>query len=383
MPRFAGWLVKGMEERGHQIEIWCPESKTSGMTRHPSLKKWMGYFDQYVLFPLEIGRKIKTHPKDTLYVFTDHALGPWVPLVADRPHVVHCHDFLAQRSARGEIKENPTGWTGRQYQALIHRGYSRGKNFISVSNKTREDLKRFMVTPTWRSEMVYNGLNQSFFPQDPELSRTLLGERIEANLTDGFLLHVGGNEWYKNRLGVIAIYNSWRSGGGRKLPLLLVGHPPNASIINSYQQSQFNSEIYFISGLEDEFLRLAYSGASLLLFPSLAEGFGWPIAEAMASGCPVITTDEAPMTEVAGTAGFFIPRCPDGPDDAFKWANNAAQVVDQVVQLSSVERIDVIEAGLNNANRFDPIIALDQIQRIYQEVLSNKDSVKTRIKKVI
>ena len=62
--------------------------------------------------------------------------------------------------------------------------------------------------------------------------------------------------------------------------------------------------------MPDDLVKMAYVGASLFLFPSLAEGFGWPIAEAMASGCPVITTNKRPMTEVTKGTGRLIEKMP-------------------------------------------------------------------------
>src|SRR5690606_6417880 len=153
-------------------------------------------------------------------------------------------------------------------------------------------------------------------------------EETSLDLKEGYILHVGGNDWYKNRGGVIEIYNAWRSGGGGKVPLLLVGNAPDKKILDAYSRSKYKSEIHFLTDKDDEFVRLAYCGALVLLFPSLEEGFGWPIAEAMASGCGVITTGEAPMTEVAGSAGFLIPRRPQDPEESIQWAEHAALVLD-------------------------------------------------------
>src|SRR6188508_949356 len=112
MPRYATMLAKGMNDRGHEVEIWAPKRFFHKLSVHNKLKKWLGYLDQYVLFPFNIRSKIYSAPQSTLFVFTDQALGPWVPLVSNRHHVIHCHDFLAQRSAFGEIPENKVGWTG-------------------------------------------------------------------------------------------------------------------------------------------------------------------------------------------------------------------------------------------------------------------------------
>ncbi|MEJ7738054.1 MAG: glycosyltransferase family 1 protein [Chitinophagaceae bacterium] len=369
MPRFARMLAEGMNKRGHSVKTWSPQPLFFRLPLPRRLRKWLGYLDQYLIFPRVVKSRLKQCPADTLFVFTDQALGPWVPLLAGRVHAIHCHDFLAQRSALLEIPENPTGWTGRQYQAFIRRGYSKGKHFISVSQKTKEDLHRFLPSSPCCSEVVYNGLNQSFVPYNAVAARTSLGKKTGLELSSGFLLHVGGNYWYKNRSGVIKMYNAWRSAGGSTLPLLLVGETPTQSLLKTYLESSFKSDIHFISGLEDEFVRQAYAGALVLVFPSLAEGFGWPIAEAMASGCPVITTNEAPMTEVAGNVGFFIPCYPQDESRTGEWAADAAKMINKVLSLAPSERKAVVEAGLVNASRFDSDVALDRIEAIYRNIL--------------
>ena len=368
MPRFAHMLAGGMRARGHTVEIWQPKAWLFHLAVPAALKKWLGYLDQYLVFAYQVRRRLKRCPIETLFVFTDQALGPWVPLVSHRPHVIHCHDFLALRSAQGTIVENPTAWTGRYYQAFIRRGYACGKHFISVSHKTREDLHRFLPFPPQRSEVVYNGLNQAFLPLDPLLARVKLGQTLARDLTAGYLLHVGSNHWYKNRFGVIEIYNAWRTAGGAALPLIMVGEAPTPALLTRHVSSPFKEQIQLVSGLSDEFVRTAYAGATVFLFPSLAEGFGWPIAEAMASGCPVITTNEAPMTEVAGTAGFLIPRRPPQPAAAAVWAVEAALIVQQLVTLPHAKRAALIQAGLVNAQRFDPGRAITQIESIYQAI---------------
>jgi len=128
------------------------------------LSKWAGYVDQYLLFPMWVRKALVGVPQDTLFVFCDQALGPWVPLVKNRPHVVHVHDMLALRSALGDVPENPTSATGRIYQRYIRRGFRRARHFISISGKTRDDLHRFGGISPVTSEIVYNGLNYPFAP---------------------------------------------------------------------------------------------------------------------------------------------------------------------------------------------------------------------------
>lgn len=329
----------------------------------------MGYIDQYIIFPIEVKSKIKKLPKDTLFVFTDHALGPWVPLVANKPHIIHCHDFLAQRSALGEFKENPTSWTGKMYQWYIRRGYRKGKNFISISKKTQADLHRFLKKESEMSEVVYNGLAGEFkpAPNKGEL-RVKLQHKLGIDVSEGFILHVGGNQWYKNRQGVIEIYERCRNKSITKLPLLLVGSSPNEKLKKQHHFSRYKDDIHFVANASDELVKWTYQAADLFLFPSLEEGFGWPIAEAMASGCPVATTQNAPMTEVGGEAALYLERRP-ATKDATQWADKCALVIENFFALSNEEQIVIKKKGLEHVKRFDSFQTLSQMEEIYLKLV--------------
>lgn len=366
MLRFANMQAEGMKKRGHDVELWKPTPRVYKLPAFSSLKKWFGYVDQYIIFPLEIKQRSKGLPADTLFVFTDHALGPWVPLLAHRRHVIHCHDFLPVRSALGEVPQNKTPWLGRRYQAFIRRGFQRGKYFVSDSEKTKNDLHRFAKPQL--SKVVYIGLNQSFQPSDPIAAREQVGKASGLSLGDGYILHVGGNHWYKNRVGVIQVYNAWRKRNEDALPLVMIGQPADEKLKAAHESSPYKKEIHLLRGINDDTLLKAYAGATVFLFPSLEEGFGWPIAEAMASGVPVITTGEAPMTEVAGDAAFLIARKPDDETKAEAWADESAKTLSLVLHLTPAHRKGVIEAGYKNAKRFNTEVTIINFEAIYEQI---------------
>jgi glycosyltransferase involved in cell wall biosynthesis len=368
MPRFVNMLAEGMKARGHEVSIIRPESLFSKLPI-PGIKKWLGYIDQYIVFPRSAGKILKENGQDTLYVVTDHALGPYVPLLEGKRHVIHCHDFLAQRSAQGEISQNPTSVTGRIYQNYIRSGYTKGKNFVSVSYKTQEDLHDFLKEKPAVSDVIYNGLNACFKPGNVGIAREALAESFKLDLKKGYILHVGGNQWYKNRIGVIEIYTKWRQRFSVNIPLLLIGNLPSPSLQKAYEQSDFKSDIHFLSGINDEQVQLAYRGASVFIFPSIAEGFGWPIAEAMASGTLVITTDNAPMTEVAGNAAFLIPVRPTSIELLKKWQEECAELLNNVIVLDDATREIAVEKGLRNAQRFSSEDTLNNIEILYSNIL--------------
>ena len=370
MLRYVKWLADGMKKRGHNVQIWIPEPKFFNLPVSKNLKKWLGYIDQFIIFRFWVRNQIRKQPADTLYVFTDHAMGPWVPLVKRKLHVIHCHDFLAQFSAMGKIPENPISWSGRKYQTYIRNGFRKSRNFISISEKTRQDLHLLLDIRPEVSEVVYNGLTRPYRPAENVDSILLHLKKItKIDLSQGYILHVGGNQWNKNRKGVIEIYNKWREIFNKTLPLLMIGPFPDEELIKVFAASPYNNTIHFLTDKTDEFVGLAYQGASAFVFPSLAEGFGWPIAESMASGTPVVTTKEAPMTEVAGNAALFIERRPTREEKVADWAAASAMVIETLLSYDEQERLRLTEKGLHNVKRFDNEKTIEKIENIYKSIL--------------
>ncbi|MGJ7581716.1 glycosyltransferase family 4 protein [Variovorax sp. RHLX14] len=374
MMRYAAWLADGMRQRGHEVHTWAPEPYFYKLPVPARFRKWMGYIDQYLVFPGQLRKRMARQPNDTLYVFADHALGPWVPSFVSKPNVVHCHDFLAQDSALGLIPQNPVSATGRIYQRYIRQGFRQADAFIAISQKTRDDLL-VVIGSNGNCEVVYNGVNPRFRQStDVAADRATLGKTLGIDLSRGYVLHVGVNTWYKNRRGVLVAYDAWRRSIGANaaaLPLLMVGPQPPEALAELCKSLSSAGDIHFLTSVSDEVLVSLYGAATVFLFPSIAEGFGWPIAEAMASGCPVITTGIPPMTEVAGDAGFFIP--PDADAQATvgsAWAAQAATKLAEVVGLSDDERRAVAARGLAQVRHFDSTHALDRIEKIYERLLA-------------
>ena len=369
---FAQMLVDAFGERGHRVTLRrAPDVLRQRLPRGP-LSKWAGYVDQYLLFPRRMRAAMRGDPAETLYVFCDQALGPLIPHAAHRPHVVHCHDLLALRSALGDIPENPTSLTGRLYQRYIRAGFRRARHFISISERSRLDLHRFGgVSPTI-SEVVYNGLNHPYEPLDPAEARRRLREAGLPVPDAGCLLHVGGGQWYKNPEGVLGLYAAYVRERQRTtsivLPLWMVSPPPTKTLAGLAAGLPEGGTVRFVQDVSTAALEAMYSSAAALLFPSLAEGFGWPIVEAMACGCPVVTTAEAPMTEIGGGAVTYLPRLMLG-DDAQAWARQGAQALIRLIDGSADEKAAAAATARRRARRFCPDTAIDLYLEIYERVL--------------
>lgn len=370
MARSTSLIYETMTKLGHETRIIKPKPVFYTLGINSLTKKWLGYIDQYLLFPIWVKWRVIPTSKDCLFVFVDQALGPWVPLIKGYKHIVHCNDFLALKSAHGLIKENPTGISGVMYQKFIKWGFRQSKNFISISQSTKFDLENFVGLKPKISEVVYLANSQSFLILDAKESRLKVEKRIGQSLNDGYILHVGGNQWYKNRKGVMEIYEAFRKKYSIRVPLILLGIEPEGKLAELIQNSSYKGDIFTIINPENDFLNYAYSGASVFLFPSLAEGFGWPIIEAMSSGCPVITTNQNPMKEVGGEAAYYIPvRYLDSKLSTNSWSNECAKIVKDVVCFSETDKHICKNRGLENCERFDLDIYAVETERIYKRVM--------------
>ena len=368
MPRFAAMLQHSYEAQGHTVQVWRPPARLRARLSSGPLAKWAGYVDQYLLFPFWLRRAVRQQPEDTLFVLTDQAQGPWVPALLSRPLVVHVHDLLALRSALGQVPENPTRWSGRIYQRYIRRGFEKANHFICISKRTQDDLVALSRVERQATRVVYNGLNQPLSPMKPERAHALLqAARIDAPPT-GWLLHLSGNQWYKNVPGVIRLYAHYARGTAEPLPLWLIGVKPDAAVREAMDELPMAAEVRFLYGLDSEVLQAVYSLARAFLFPSHAEGFGWPIVEAQACACPVITTDDAPMNEIGGPASVYLPRLHIG-DDVQAWAADGARQLKALLNESPPDAQRRRQVCLSWAGQFTADRAIAQYLHIYEATL--------------
>jgi glycosyltransferase involved in cell wall biosynthesis len=369
MQRYENLLSLGLKKRGHETQIWGPKLYLSKKGSQNGLSKWLRYIDVYFFFPIIFHYKNRFTTKDTLYVLIDQALGIWTPLIKNKIHVIHCHDFIALKSSLGLIKENPISKTGKIYQNLILKGFSKADNFITISKNTKKELLGFLTKKPKTITQIYNPIDPKFKPSNVVNARAFIQEKININLVNGYILHVGGNTFYKNRAGVIQLYQEWRKMSDQNLPLVMIGSEPCKKMKQLRKDSPFSKDIYFLIKATDEILVKAYQGALLFLFPSLLEGFGFPVAEAMACGCPVITTNTAPMNEVGGNVAHYIEPMPFSTENKTAWLKESALVIEKIVQLPELERKNIIDQGLIHCKIFNKEFIIDQIENIYLKII--------------
>jgi glycosyltransferase involved in cell wall biosynthesis len=354
MQRFAALLDSGLKKTGVDVETIRPRSFFGRWIRAGTgIGKWLGYLDKFVIFPFQLRRKIVEAGEGCVVHICDHSNAFYTRWLQETPHLVTCNDLLAIRSAHGDFPQNRTGFTGRCLQWLILDGLRRARRITCISHATKNDLLRFLEKDRDDVDVTYMGMDaSSWLPLPPAEADGRL--QLLPGVRRPYILHVGGGQWYKNRAGVVAIHEALgKIAGGTNL--VLVG-----------PEFKHATDVIVLPRVEDETLRALYSSAELLLFPSLEEGFGWPIVEAQACGCRVVTTQKAPMTEAGGDAAFYLPA-PDSKNPG--WSEEAALLVKGVLAQGDVERAESVARGLKNAARFSPEIMAQRYVVIYKELL--------------
>lgn len=237
---------------------------------------------------------------------------------------MHCHDLLAFEAALGLQPFHHLCRSGRIYQRWIQRGFHRARCFLSVSAANQASLEPHphLTRKPLLSAVVHNPHSPRFVPLPKEQVACALKEALPQIGQEPFLLHTGDN-WYKNRLGVLAIWEQLHRLGHPQ-HLVLVGAADAEMHTCLHQHPHLAPWLHVLDWASDDLVVALYNRAVLLLYPSHAEGFGRPVLEALACGCPVLTTDRAPMTEISGDAADYIHPAPAPPESLERWAQQAA-----------------------------------------------------------
>jgi glycosyltransferase involved in cell wall biosynthesis len=129
-------------------------------------------------------------------------------------------------------------------------------------------------------------------------------------------------------------------------------------MVNFIIDNSLTESVFLFKNASHATLRALYSGATGLIFPSLQEGFGWPIIEAQACGCPVFTSNILPMTEVGGHGAVYI----DPIDDCAA----AFKIIESLYNLNFIK-----SKGFDNINRFAKNIMMENYSSAYLKVIKD------------
>lgn len=358
MQGFANALLTGLSGLEVDVRMIAPHAAV-GRLHMPNLSKWLGYADKFLVFPSQLRRAVRE--ADIVHI-CDHSNAIYTKYLTGKPHLVTCHDMLAIRSAFGDIPEHHTRVLGRIYQRMILKGLTRAQHIACDSVASCQDLQRMGRIPSSRVDVINIGLLSEIEPMPASQSAiTLKALNIDEN--EPYLLHVGGNQFYKNRIGLLQIYKALVCRDDfPSMRLVMAGHEFTVEMREYIDKHRLKNRIVELVGLDDEQIRALYSGAKALIYPSLYEGFGLPIIEAQACGCPVFTSIRAPMTEVGGDAAiYFDPMVPE----------LAADIISSHLRSTN----DMVTSGFKNIRRFSTAQMLQNYLAIYEKLIGKKNNI--------
>ncbi len=191
-------------------------------------------------------------------------------------------------------------------RAMIRRALRRADRIITVSYNSKRDLVDYFSVPPSRIEVIYNGVSPRFRPDVPAEERERVARR--HGLPSPYLLFLGGEKPHKNLQGVVRAFAEARRRAELPHALALAGPPPrNPARLEALISALDLSGRVFRPGLvAEEDLPGLVAGADVLLYPTLYEGFGLPVVEAMACGTPVLTSATSALQEIAGGYAYLV-----------------------------------------------------------------------------
>ncbi|HEY1110987.1 MAG TPA: glycosyltransferase family 1 protein [Opitutaceae bacterium] len=364
MLRFGEMLRSCWLERGADVTVLAPQASALARCRRwrGAAAKWIAYVDKYLLFPRALARRLREWERaggrGVVHV-VDHSNAVYVPQRrAAAPWIVTCHDLLAVRGALGEDVGHATSALGRRLQSAIVAGLGRADAIVCVSSNTLQDVRQLIVPDRAQiRRSVLLGLSHPYRPVAREEARARLGALGGYDWAKPFLLHVGSNLRRKNKAGVFRVFarlaERWPGN------LVFCGAELPHEVSAAAAAAGLGGRVFAIPSLENSQLEAAYSLAHALVFPSLCEGFGWPVIEAQACGCPVICSDRTSLPEVGGAAALVHAF-----EDEAGMAESALRLAEPAL------RAGVIARGHANLRRFDTVGMIDAYAQVYTEALA-------------
>jgi glycosyltransferase involved in cell wall biosynthesis len=266
-------------------------------------------------------------------------------------------------------------WARMFYGRVVVKYLARRQDeIIAVSENTARDVREFFGISPQRLTVIHNGVEHSrFFPEDRNHAKADMEQRY--GLSGQFFLYVARLEHPgKNHVRLVSAFNKFKAGTRSPWKLVLGGSDWSGAgmIHEAIQQSPFSKDIHCLGFVADEHLPLLYRAADTFVYPSLYEGFGMPPLEAMACGCPVISSTRGSLAEVIGDAAWTI-----NPEDAGDMAKALAALASD-----SQKRNELRNAGIVRANCFTWQNAAIRMFQVYTRAVGQRACLAPRLARV-
>jgi len=238
-----------------------------------------------------------------------------------------------------------------KYHIILRMLVRSARLILTVSQFSRQELAKYLNISSDRFNVIYNGSDHLAFlaPDHQILERNHLKKR-------GYLLTVASNSPHKNFTSVVS---AARKIHNQDIPFVVVGGT-NRRIFQSGGMTDVPENVQLLGYVNDNELKALYKNSAGFIFPSLYEGFGLPVLEAMQAGCPVLCADSASLPEVGGDAALYFD--PLNPDDLASLIDRflADQALRKNMEARGLEQSSKFRWEATARNTLDKIIGLLQ-----------------------
>ncbi len=235
----------------------------------------------------------------------------------------------------------------------------RATHILADSQATRDDLIAIWQIPADKITVLYSGVNETFRPVTDEVKLTAV--RGKYALTDApYILSVGTVQPRKNYQMLIRAFQPVAASHSHNLVIAGGKGWLYDAMLAEVEKQGLNGRVHFTGFVDDADLPALYSAAALFAMPSLYEGFGLPLLEAMACGVPVLTSNVSSLPEVVGETAVQLP-----PTQEIAWT----QAIHDLLA-DPARRARLIAGGFRQARQFDWTNSARQLLRIYHELLN-------------
>jgi glycosyltransferase involved in cell wall biosynthesis len=329
---YVGYLRPGSFKEAC-FENW-PESKQLRWAEVPRwLMSWRGRLDRLDLYH---GPNFKMHT------------------TGRHGGIVTIHDLWLARHPEYSKKVLGQRASSRRARATAHRA----RAVVTVSRFSAEEIISVYEMPPERVVVIHNGVAEDFRPLKDDEAMALLSRKLDLSRA-GFILFVGGADPRKNhRTFLQAVSLAVPALRGRTVVLAGDAVHPFGDYREAASRLGVASLVRCPGRMSRDDLRLLYSYADLFVFPSLYEGFGMPVLEAMACGAPVITSATSALPEVAGEAAVLV-----NPQDADALSRAMTEILED-----HGKREKLRELGLARAKSFTWRDAAAQTHALYRRL---------------
>jgi glycosyltransferase involved in cell wall biosynthesis len=338
-------------QSGGFVRWWTQPVRPSRIILPGPLLEPQRYAARYVLYPWRLRREAK---RAQLVHILDHSYAHMVASAARRPVIVTVHDLLPVIVLRSPTDGWRDGWRNRLLRQAL-KALRRGQAYIVPTEWLKRELASWLGDDR-RIHVVPFGVDRSFFSESPG-ARTR--GRAEWRIPDEafVVLHVGSTVERKNVPLVIETVARLRAVAD--VYLLQVGGRFTGAQQQLIERLNLRRYVRSVTAADEATLRRSYRTADVLLFPSLYEGFGYPVLEAFASGLPVVTSGAGGLKEVGGDALVVV----EGRDPAAY-----AQALDELSD-DPARREELIDAGRARARAFSWQKTAEQTAQVYRTLL--------------